>query len=433
MKNSSAKKWITLLVLCAGGGVIYRLPYLREVFYIPMQNAFHFNNFQMGFLTSMYGIVNFLLYIPGGVIADKFSYKILVPFSLIATGLLGFWYATIPSYTVCLIINGAWAVTTVFTFWPTMVKAVRMLGDSSEQGKLFGFLEGGRGVASTIVSFIALGMLSKFGEGLFGIKSIIIFYSITLIVIGIVAYFLLDDSQEEREKDHEAKDAIIRGIKKVVKMPEVWLAAALVFTTYAAFSGLAFLTPFVTDIFKMSVTVGAFIGIIRSYVIMSLAPPLAGVVADKMKSTIKFMIYGFILSIIFTAIYIVIPGRTSFIVPVLINMLVLSIVLLGMKGVFFAPLDEIQVPRKYTGIAAGIVSFIGYVPDMFINSYYGSLLDKYPGLSGYKLIFASMVGLCVIGLVCGIVLYRMVYNRRKIKEIDEGISEVVGEEVIEKA
>ena len=166
---------------------------------------------------------------------------------------------------------------------------------------------------------------------------------------------------------------------------------------------------------------------------MSLAPPLAGVVADKMKSTIKFMIYGFILSIIFTAIYIVIPGKTSFIVPVLINMLVLSIVLLGMKGVFFAPLDEIQVPRKYTGIAAGIVSFIGYVPDMFINSYYGSLLDKHPGLSGYKLIFASMVVLCVIGLICGIVLYRMVYNRRKIKEIDEGIEEVIEEEVIEKA
>lgn len=88
MKNNNAKKWITLLVLCAGGGIIYRLPYLREVFYIPMQQAFHLTNFQMGFLTSMYGIVNFLLYIPGGVIADKFSYKILVPFSLIATGLL---------------------------------------------------------------------------------------------------------------------------------------------------------------------------------------------------------------------------------------------------------------------------------------------------------------------------------------------------------
>ncbi len=416
MKNNNMKKWITLLVLCAGGGVIYRLPYLREVFYIPMQQTFHFNNFQMGFLTSMYGIVNFLLYIPGGFIADKFSYKILVPLSLISTGALGFWYATIPSYTVCLIINGAWAITTVFTFWPTMIKAVRMLGDSSEQGKLFGFLEGGRGVASTIVSFIALGMLAKLGEGVLGLRSIIIFYSITLIVIGILAYFLLDDSKEEREKDKEVKDSIFHGAKKVIKMPEVWLAAALVFTTYAAFSGLSFLTPFVTDVFKMSVEVGAFIGIIRSYVIMALAPPIAGIMADRMGSTIKYMVYGFVCSIIFTSIYIILPGKPSFIVPVLINMLVLSIVMLSMKGVFFAPLDEVRVPLEYTGIAAGLVSFIGYIPDMFINSYYGGLLDKYPGLLGYKCIFISMIVLCVIGLVCGIVLYRLVYNKRKGRE-----------------
>ncbi|GAA0078476.1 MFS transporter [Clostridium sp. CTA-5] len=416
MKNSNMKKWITLLVLCAGGGVIYRLPYLREVFYIPMQNVFGFDNFQMGFLTSMYGIVNFLLYIPGGIIADKFSYKILVPFSLIATGILGFWYATIPSYTMCLIINGAWAITTVFTFWPTMVKAVRMLGDSSEQGKLFGFLEGGRGVSSTIVSFAALGMLAKLGEGLLGIKSIIIFYSVVLIILGVLAYFLLEDSKQEQAKDKQTRANIIDGIKKVIKMPEVWLAASLVFTTYAAFSGLAYLTPYVTDIFKMSVTVGAFIGIIRSYVIMSLAPPLAGIVADKMGSTIRFMIIGFILSIIFTGAYILIPGKPSYIAIVLINMLVLSIVLLAMKGVFFAPLDEVNVPREYTGIAAGIVSFIGYVPDMFINSFYGGLLDKYPGIIGYRIIFIYMIALCVVGLISSLVLYRMLYKKKSLNK-----------------
>lgn len=424
MKNNNAKKWITLLVLCAGGGIIYRLPYLREVFYIPMQQAFHLTNFQMGFLTSMYGIVNFLLYIPGGVVADKFSYKILVPFSLIATGLLGFWYATIPSYTVCLIINGAWAITTVFTFWPTMVKAVRMLGDSSEQGKLFGILEGGRGAASTVVSFIALGMLAKLGEGLLGIRSIIIFYSVALIVIGIIAYFLLDDSKEEKEINKQTRGDIVHGIKKVVKMPEVWLVAALVFTTYAAFSGLAFLTPYVTEIFGMSVALGAFIGIIRSYVIMMLAPPISGFIADKMHSTIKFMIIGLTLSIIFTLVYVFMPGKSAFIIPVLINMLILSIILLGMKGVFFAPLDEVRVPREYTGIAAGIVSFIGYVPDMFINSYYGGLLDSHPGIKGYNLIFLSMIALCVIGLICGIVLYKLVYSKKK---------ESVGEKELEVA
>ena len=394
-----------------------------------MQQAFHLTNFQMGFLTSMYGIVNFLLYIPGGVVADKFSYKILVPFSLITTGLLGFWYATIPSYTVCLIINGAWAITTVFTFWPTMVKAVRMLGDSSEQGKLFGILEGGRGAASTVVSFIALGMLAKLGEGLLGIRSIIIFYSVALIIIGITAYFLLEDeSREEKEVNKQTREDIIKGIKKVIKMPEVWLVAALVFTTYAAFSGLAFLTPYVTEIFGMSVALGAFIGIIRSYVIMMLAPPISGVIADKMHSTIKFMIIGLTLSIIFTLGYVFMPVGSGFITPVLINMLILSVILLGMKGVFFAPLDEVRVPREYTGIAAGIVSFIGYIPDMFINSYYGGLLDSNPGIKGYNLIFLSMIGLCAIGLVCGVVLYRLVYakGKEKVKErIEVAETEVI--------
>ena len=87
-----------------------------------------------------------------------------------------------------------------------------------------------------------------------------------------------------------------------------------------------------------------------------------------MKKRFKVLTLLLCLSIIFTGIYVIIPGKPSFVVLVLINMLVLSIVLLGMKGVFFAPLDEVRVPREYTGIAAGIVSFIGYVPDMFINS-----------------------------------------------------------------
>ena len=105
-------------------------------------------------------------------------------------------------------------------------------------------------------------------------------------------------------------------------------------------------------------------------------------------------------------------------------MLILSIILLGMKGVFFAPLDEVKVPREYTGIAAGIVSFIGYVPDMFINSYYGGLLDSHPGIKGYNLIFLSMIALCVIGLICGIVLYKLVYSKKK---------ESVGEKELEVA
>ncbi|WEV13591.1 hypothetical protein PL326_02615 [Clostridium perfringens D] len=49
MKNNNTKKWITLLVLCAGGGIIYRLPYLREVFLYTNATSLSFNKFSNGF------------------------------------------------------------------------------------------------------------------------------------------------------------------------------------------------------------------------------------------------------------------------------------------------------------------------------------------------------------------------------------------------
>nr|WP_261799428.1 hypothetical protein [Campylobacter jejuni] len=39
-----------------------------------------------------------------------------------------------------------------------MLKAIRLLGDSTQQERLFGFLEAGRGVIDTIVAFSALGI-----------------------------------------------------------------------------------------------------------------------------------------------------------------------------------------------------------------------------------------------------------------------------------
>lgn len=437
MKDWGAKQWITFAVLCAGGGIIYRLPYLREIYYIPMEKAFHFDGFQMGFLTSMYGIVNFILYIPGGLIADRLPYKKLVVFSFISSGLLGLWFATIPSYGICLLIEGLWAITTVFTFWPTLIKAIRLLAGPGDQGKLFGTLEGGRGAASAILSFAGLGILGLFVDSNFGLKVVIIFYSVVIILIGVAAMFLLKEehqSEEEKraliEKEKEAKKTLLEGTKVVIKMGNVWLVAFIVLTAYAAFSALAFLTPYVTTVFHMSVNVGAFIGIIRSYVIMALAPPIAGFIIDKkLNSTTKYMIYGFIVSIIFTIFYLFMPGRDSFLIIMLINMLVLSVALLSMKGVFFSPLDEVKVPRMYTGIAAGLISIIGYSPDMYINAYYGWLLDLRAGAAGYHLIFISMIVLCVIGLICGLVLFYRLYK----KPFFRAIPKVENEEVLQEA
>ena len=54
MNKSFIKKYGTLLLLAAGAGIIFQLPYIRETFYVPIQNAMNLTDAQMGMLSSGY-------------------------------------------------------------------------------------------------------------------------------------------------------------------------------------------------------------------------------------------------------------------------------------------------------------------------------------------------------------------------------------------
>ena len=89
MNKSFIKKYGTLLLLAAGAGIIFQLPYIRETFYVPIQNAMNLTDAQMGMLSSGYATMATFSYFVGGIVADKFSARKLLAFSFIATGILG--------------------------------------------------------------------------------------------------------------------------------------------------------------------------------------------------------------------------------------------------------------------------------------------------------------------------------------------------------
>ena len=57
MNQSFVKKYGTLLLLAAGAGIIFQLPYIRETFYPQIQAAMNLSNAQMGLLSSGYATV----------------------------------------------------------------------------------------------------------------------------------------------------------------------------------------------------------------------------------------------------------------------------------------------------------------------------------------------------------------------------------------
>lgn len=110
-------------------------------------------------------------------------------------------------------------------YWPVLLKAIRLLGDSTQQGRLFGFLEAGRGVIDTIVAFSALGIFLLLGSGAGGLKAAILFYSACVIIAGILAYFLLEDdkinTQDEQGNEISKNKVAWNGVVKAVKTPEI--------------------------------------------------------------------------------------------------------------------------------------------------------------------------------------------------------------------
>lgn len=101
------KKWalFSLLTLC--GGTIYKLPSLKDAFYIPMQEYFHLTNGQIGNAMSVNSFVTTVGFFLSIYFADKLPRRYTMSFSLIATGLLGVYLTTMPGYWGILLCLGA--------------------------------------------------------------------------------------------------------------------------------------------------------------------------------------------------------------------------------------------------------------------------------------------------------------------------------------
>lgn len=394
------KKYLTIFIIASGTTVMYSLPYLKSTFYDPMRLALGLDHQQLGNLLSVYGILATILYFFGGFMADKFSAKKLMSFSLVSTGLLGFYFATFPSYTMLLVIFALWGITTIFTFWAASMKVIRMLGDESVQGKLFGLNEGLSGIAGVVVSFIGLYLFEIFADVTIGFKYVVWLYSGLSVLCGVLIMFIVKEKKVEGEKSASLKELV-----SAVKMPKAWLIGLIIFSTYMVFSSLTYLSPYLSDVFKISMALISALSIIRTYAIKMGASPVAGILVDKVGSSLKVLNIGFIAVAVCELLFLLLPRSESLVMVAVLNMIVLSIVLFGFRGIYFATVAESKIPIEKTGAVIGIASFIGFCPDAFFYTLVGGWIDK--GEQGYTYMFILCLVCAVVGFIASKVLYNM--------------------------
>lgn len=402
-KQGSGKKWISFGTLMLGAGTIYKLGFLKDAFYVPMQEFMGLTHTQIGTAMSIAGLISTFGFLASIYLTDRISKKIMIPISLIGTAALGVALSTFPSYGVFLAIFCLLAICADMLFWPTMLKSVRLLGNEQEQGRMFGILEAGRGLVDTITAFCALGVFAAMGSNAYGLKCAILFYAAVPFVLGILAYFLLDHD-EIRETDDQGNKisknkAAFDGMMLALKNKNIWLVAFNVFAVYSVYCGITYFIPFLQETYGLTAVLAGAYGIINQYALKMLGGPIGGFITDKvLHSATKFLRIVFFITAIALVLFALLPHTGMNVIVGMVITLSIGACVFSMRAIFFAPMDEIGVPRAITGSAMSLGAFIGYLPGAFLYTVYGSILDSNPGTKGYRIVFLIMAGFAVVGI-----------------------------------
>jgi len=396
-KKVFIKKYGTLLLLAAGAGIIFQLPYIRETFYPQIQEAMGLSNTQMGLLSSGYATMATLSYFVGGIVADKFSARKLLTFSFIATGLLGLWFSTFPSYNTARLIFVLMGITTIITYWSACIKATRMLGSSEEQGRLFGLQEGLRGILNALLVFGMTAAYSYFASQseTIGTSAAIKLCSIVVIIIGILNFIFIEDTKKEEHSESIVE--VTKGMFKALTIPRVWILVAIIFTAYSVYGLTGYINTYAVNYFGLSTTMGSTLGAVR-YLVQGLGGILGGLLADKFRSRVKVIIGGCALLILSFAVLLILPAETGMLGGVIVTFIFAFLFIYAVRSQYFAVHDDAGIPVSMSGRVSGIASCLGYAPDLFMYTLVGSWMDSY-GVAGFKMtwVYAMVAALLCIG------------------------------------
>ena len=402
---------IHMILLILAGEIIFGLPFHLARFFRPtFLDVFNLSNTNLGDIYAFYGITAMFSYFFGGMLADKFSARTLMSSSLFLTSFGGFYMASIPDISTMFLIYGYWGITTIFLFWSAIIKATKEWGGDYSQGKAFGILDGGRGLLATIVSMAAILIYTAFlpieinaaseTERLHGFKAIIWLYSILTALIGILVWFFLPESQ--KHVNSKGQTSTFHNLKNVLKNRLVWLNAGIIVCAYSTYKGLDNTTLYAHEILGMNEVNAA-----KLFTYGSLTRPvaaiLAGVFADRWVSS-RVILFLFTALVFLFGMLAIFDGLVLFPTIIIINIFVTFFLVFAIRGIYFALIQETRTKHYITGTAVGIVSFIGFTPEIFFGSISGRILDANPGLTGHQnyFLFLTIIALVGIGITAAL-------------------------------
>ncbi|MDE1008684.1 MAG: MFS transporter [Paraburkholderia fungorum] len=417
LESNKAQRYIQLMLLVLAAGAIYPILYLRQVYQPTMLEVFHITDSQLGYLYSMLGTIFLLSYLPSGWLADRIAPRLLICFSLIATGVLGLWYSTAPSFNLLMLIFGGWGLSTGLTFWAAVIKRVTMIAGTHEQGRFFGLLDGGRGLIEAMLATIAITLFAWFtqtkGEPVTaGFRLVVYMYAFLCIALGVVLALVKDPQGTKDAAANRAtrkRSNVLLDLKTLASIPELWLVAAIVFCGYQVFWATYSFSAYLHEgEIGLTVVMAGTITTLKLWM-----RPIGGIgggfLGDRYSKVSVLVIALFLAAL--SLLGLMAAPRISSHVLLVFLVLFIGILTYAIRGLYWSLLDRCNIPVETMGLAIGLISVLGYSPDVFLPLINGYLTQNFPGVFGYQLYFGYVAGMAALGGFAGLALRNMLSKK----------------------
>lgn len=400
-------KWFLLILVSMGSSIIYTPIYLKNVFYEPLMEGLGVTNADLGALVSCYAIAAVICYLPSGIIADKIRMRTLSWVGFGGTALLTFVYAMLPSLTMMYVLFVGFGITSILIWWGTRFKIVRLCCAEDEYASKIGISYSIYGAAGLVIGFINTAIISAIPIPSEGIQVLLVFLGVLIALLAVASFIFIPNFKGEINKD--AKMFSLGEVVQAIKHPGVIWACLAYFFVYAVYQGVTYTTPFMTTCFAAPVAIVSIVGLIRTYGIGLVAGPVAGFFADKLKSPSKSILLFFAASAVVLVCFMVLPRTEAMVIAVAVLVVVLGFVTYGAFSIGSSPLTEAKVPMGIFGTASGILSVVGFMPDVFVHTWFGGMIDA-QGADAFNTIFIVLIVFAVLGCAC------LVMTRRAMKK-----------------
>jgi len=410
--SNAATRLLGMLALVLAGEAIFFLPFgVTRHFGPTFLEVFGVGDAELGRMQAVYGLVAALAYLVGGGFADSIQPRKLLAGSLLATGLSGLYLASIPSATGLYGLYAFWGASTIVPFWSALIRATRDWGEGREQGVAFGVLDGGRGLIAALTGLLALWLFvlcfpdgaegATSAQRLGGMRFVIYTYTAACFLAAIAAFLLVLPSRS-MSAGQAAAGFDWRNLKECFAMRTVWLQAAIVAAAYTLFKGRDFYTRYAHDVWGWTEIETAEVSTLSVWV-RPVAAIGAGVLADRWRST-RVISSCFVLSAFVYVSFLLTTPAASTAALLWTNVMLSCVAIFALRGVYFAVMEEAAIPRRLTGAAVGVISFVGFLPEIFVPLIGGALVEGSQG--GYATLFSLMFVASLGGLTATVTLER---------------------------